>query len=57
MSPDDIPLIVPTPFRYRKTALREFHAELIRRITRGRVFACMITDDAELKRQIGRAHV
>ena len=50
MSPDDIPLLVPTPFRYRNTALREFHAELIRRITRGRVFACMITDDAELKR-------
>jgi probable rRNA maturation factor len=50
MSPDDIPLLFPTPFRYPKAGLREFHADLVRRVTRGKPFACMISDDAELQR-------
>jgi probable rRNA maturation factor len=50
MSPDDIPLLFPAPFRMRKSVLREFHAELTRRVTRGRVFTCLIGNDAELRR-------
>jgi len=50
MSPDDIPLLFPTPFRMRKSVLREFHAEITRRVTRGRNFTCLIGKDAELRR-------
>ena len=50
MSPDDRPLLFPTPFRFRKGVLREFHAELIKRVTRGRDFTCLIANDAELRR-------
>ncbi|MEQ1946206.1 MAG: rRNA maturation RNase YbeY [Bryobacteraceae bacterium] len=50
MSTDDIPLLFPTPFRYRKAELRQFHADLKRKVLRGRGFTCLITSDAELKR-------
>jgi probable rRNA maturation factor len=50
MSPDDIPLLFPTPFRFRKGILREFHAELTKRVTRGRDFTCLIGNDRELRR-------
>ncbi|MEQ1883638.1 MAG: rRNA maturation RNase YbeY [Bryobacteraceae bacterium] len=50
MSTDDIPLLFPTPFRYRKAGLRQFHAAVKRRVLGGRGFTCLITGDAELKR-------
>jgi probable rRNA maturation factor len=50
MSPDDIPLLFPKSFRTRKGGLRDFHAELSERVTRGRAFTCLITGDAELRR-------
>jgi probable rRNA maturation factor len=51
MSPDDSPLLIrPLSRRIPRTALREFLAELTRRVTRGRVVGCLITDDRELRR-------
>ena len=35
--------------RVRRTPLREFLAELERRVTRGKSFACLVTDDRELR--------
>lgn len=54
-SPDDIPLLFSPPAglqktKLRKTELRHFLAELTRRLTRGRAIACLITNDAELRR-------
>jgi len=50
MSPDDIPLLFRTTRRIRKGELRQFLVEITRRVTRGRLIACLITDDAEIRR-------
>jgi probable rRNA maturation factor len=52
---DDIPLSFSSPAltggtRLRKTELRRFLGELTRRVTRGRAIACLVTNDAELRR-------
>jgi probable rRNA maturation factor len=49
-SPDDIPLIFSTPARVRRDELREFLAELTRRVTRGRSICCLIARDTDLRR-------
>lgn len=49
-SDDDIPLLFSPSSRMRKTELRRFLAELTRRVTRGRTIACLVTNDAELRR-------
>lgn len=49
-SGDDIPLLFSPQVRMRKTELRRFLGELERRITRGRAIACLITNDARLRR-------
>lgn len=49
-SDDDIPLLFSPPSRMRKTELRRFLAELTRRVVRGRTIACLVTNDAELRR-------
>jgi|SRR5665213_1048633 len=49
-SPDDIPLLFSSPARVRKAELRQFLADLTRRITRGREISCLIANDAELRR-------
>jgi probable rRNA maturation factor len=58
MSPpaSDIPLLFSPSLpaqktgRIRKTGLREFLQEVTRRVTKGRVISCLITNDAELRR-------
>jgi probable rRNA maturation factor len=50
MSPDDIPLLFRTARRVRRGDLRQFLVEITRRVTRGRLIACLITDDAEIRR-------
>jgi len=47
--PDD-PLVVRTPRKIQKAELRPFIGEVSRRVMRGQTFACLITDDAELRR-------
>jgi probable rRNA maturation factor len=49
MSPDDIPLLFPPAFRRPKQPLRDFHVELIKRVTGRRAFTCLITGDRELR--------
>src|ERR1019366_1810180 len=48
--PDDIPLLFSPSIRIRKTGLRDFLAEITRRVTKGRVISCLVTSDAELRR-------
>lgn len=54
--PDEIPLLfspsipVQKTGRLRKTALRDFLQEVTRRVTKGCVISCLITNDAELRR-------
>ena len=50
MSPDDIPLLFRTARRIRRGVLRQFLVEITRHVTRGRLIACLITDDAEIRR-------
>jgi probable rRNA maturation factor len=50
MSPDDIPLLFRTTRRIRRAELRQFLVEITRRVTRGRLIACLITDDGEIRR-------
>ena len=51
MPADDIPLVVrKLSRRVPRTALRDFLAELTRRIARGREIVCLISDDRELKK-------
>jgi len=55
MPSDDIPLLFSSAAliggaRLRKTELRRFLGELTRRVTRGRAIACLVTNDAELRR-------
>jgi probable rRNA maturation factor len=54
-SDDDIPLSFSSPAligrkTLRKAELRRFLGELTRRVTRGRGIACLVTNDAELRR-------
>ena len=50
MSADDIPLLFRTSRRIRRGALRQFLAEVTRRVAKGRAIACLVTDDAEIRR-------
>lgn len=50
MSADDIPLVFHTSRRMRRTELRRFLEEVIRRVAHGRSIACLITSDAEVRR-------
>ena len=50
MSSDDIPLLFHTSRKMRRTELRRFLDEVIRRVARGRSIACLVTGDAELRR-------
>jgi probable rRNA maturation factor len=51
MSPDDIPLLFHHPSRQvRRTELREFFQDVVRRVARGRRITCLITNDRELRR-------
>jgi probable rRNA maturation factor len=50
MSPDDTPLLFHTPCRVRREELRDFLGDLTRRLARGRTIACLIADDAEIRR-------
>lgn len=50
MSADDIPLLFHTSRRVRREELRQFLKELTRRVARGRTIACVIADDAEIRR-------
>jgi probable rRNA maturation factor len=50
MSSDDIPLLFRTSRRVPRKELRRFLGELTRRVGRGRTIACMIADDAEVRR-------
>jgi probable rRNA maturation factor len=49
MPPGDIPLLFRTSRRLRKTELRQFLEDLVRRVTRGRTISCLITGDAEIR--------
>src|ERR1700676_3161113 len=50
MSPDDIPLLFHTSCRVRREELRNFLGDLTRRVARGRTIACLLADDAEIRR-------
>jgi probable rRNA maturation factor len=50
MSTDDIPLLFHTSGRVRKGDLRNFLGDLTRRVARGRTIACLIANDAEIRR-------
>ena len=50
MSPDDIPLLFHTSSKVRRQELRNFLGDLTRRVARGRTIACLIADDAEIRR-------
>jgi probable rRNA maturation factor len=50
MSPDDIPLLFHTSRRVRREELRNFLGYLTRRVARGRSIACLIAEDAEIRR-------
>lgn len=50
MSSDDIPPLFHTSRKMRRTELRRFLDEVIRRVARGRSIACLVTGDAELRR-------
>jgi probable rRNA maturation factor len=50
MSADDIPLLFHTPRKMRRTQLRRFLEEVVRRVARGRSIACLVTGDAEVRR-------
>ncbi len=55
MSPDDPYLLFRHPSRrVLRTPLREFMAELIERVAKGRRITCLITTDAELRRLNGQ---
>jgi len=49
-SDDDIPLLFRTGRRIRREELRQFLKTLSSSVTRGRGIACLITDDAEVRR-------
>ena len=50
--PDSEPLVLfrRVPFRLNRRALEEFAQQLRVRVTKGREFRCLITNDAELQR-------
>jgi probable rRNA maturation factor len=50
MSPDDIPLLFRTSRRVPREELRRYLGKLTQRVVRGRTIACMIADDAEIRR-------
>jgi len=50
MSPQDIPLLFRTSRRVRREELRQFLGELTRRVAGGRTIACLIAEDAEIRR-------
>jgi probable rRNA maturation factor len=51
MSPDDPHLLFRhSSRRVRRTPLRAFFAELVKRVARGREITCLISTDAELRR-------
>ena len=51
MSPDDPHVLFRhSSRRVRRTPLREFLNELVRRVSKGRAITCLITTDAELRR-------
>jgi len=50
MSADDIPLLFDTSRKMRRTQLRRFLEEVVRRVARGRSIACLVTGDAEVRR-------
>lgn len=50
MSADDIPLLFHTSRKMRRTELRRFLEEVVRRVARGRSIACLVTSDAEVRR-------
>jgi probable rRNA maturation factor len=50
MSADDIPLLFRTSCKMRRNELRRFLDEVVRRVVRGRSIACLVTDDAEVRR-------
>ena len=50
MSPDDIPLLFHTSSKVCRQELRNFLGDLTRRVARGRTIACLIADDAEIRR-------
>jgi probable rRNA maturation factor len=51
MSPDDPHLLFRhSSRRVRRTPLRDFLAELVKRVARGRDITCLISTDAELRR-------
>jgi probable rRNA maturation factor len=50
MSADDIPLLFHTSRKMRRNELRRFLDEVVRRVLRGRSFACLVTGDAEVRR-------
>jgi len=50
MSADDIPLLFHTSRKMRRTQLRRFLEEVVRRVARGRSIACLVTGDAEVRR-------
>lgn len=50
MSADEIPLLFHTSRKMRRTELRRFLQELVRRVARGRSISCLITGDAEVRR-------
>ena len=50
MSADDIPLLFHTSRKMRRSELRRFLDEVVRRVVRGRSIACLVTGDAEVRR-------
>lgn len=50
MSADVIPLLFHTSRKMRRTELRRFLDEVIRRVARGRSIACLVAGDAEVRR-------
>ena len=50
MSADDIPLLFHTSRKVRRTELRRFLEEVVRRVAHGRSIACLVTGDAEVRR-------
>jgi probable rRNA maturation factor len=50
MSPGDIPLLFHTSRKVDREDLRDFLEQLTRRVARGRTIACLIANDAEVRR-------
>jgi len=51
MSPDDPHLLFRhSSRRVRRTPLRDFFTDLVKRVAKGRAITCLITTDAELRR-------